>query len=294
MKLYGNKKTALLFIAPALLFVLLFIYYPIVQNFFMSLYRWKAFGEDRTWVGLQYYRRIAQDPVFYTALTNNFLYALISIVFQVGFGLVIAAILEETFFRRFQGFFRTVFFMPSVISITVVGLLFQLIYHPSIGLLNNFLKAIGLENLTRAWLGESGSAMYAIIASSQWQYIGYIMLLFLVAIQKIPKELYESAEMDGAGAFQRFIHITVPQVKETIIMNSIITVIGGFKVFDEVYVMTAGGPGRSTEVLATFLYRSGFRNDEMGMASAIASIIFVITFVLTLVQLYINRKIAEE
>lgn len=294
MKLYGNKKTALLFIAPALLFVLLFIYYPIVQNFFMSLYRWKAFGEDRTWVGLQYYRRIAQDPVFYTALTNNFLYALISIVFQVGFGLVIAAILEETFFRRFQGLFRTVFFMPSVISITVVGLLFQLIYHPSIGLLNNFLKAIGLENLTRAWLGESGSAMYAIIASSQWQYIGYIMLLFLVAIQKIPKELYESAEMDGAGAFQRFIHITVPQVKETIIMNSIITVIGGFKVFDEVYVMTAGGPGRSTEVLATFLYRSGFRNDEMGMASAIASIIFVITFVLTLVQLYINRKIAEE
>ncbi|MDI9472886.1 MAG: sugar ABC transporter permease [Tissierellia bacterium] len=294
MKLYGNKKTALLFIAPALLFVLLFIYYPIVQNFFMSLYRWKAFGEDRIWVGLQYYRRIAQDPVFYTALTNNFLYALISIVFQVGFGLVIAAILEETFFRRFQGFFRTVFFMPSVISITVVGLLFQLIYHPSIGLLNNFLKAIGLENLTRAWLGESGSAMYAIIASSQWQYIGYIMLLFLVAIQKIPKELYESAEMDGAGAFQRFIHITVPQVKETIIMNSIITVIGGFKVFDEVYVMTAGGPGRSTEVLATFLYRSGFRNDEMGMASAIASIIFVITFVLTLVQLYINRKIAEE
>ncbi|HHX03006.1 MAG TPA: sugar ABC transporter permease [Tissierellia bacterium] len=294
MKLYGNKKTALLFIAPALLFVLLFIYYPIVQNFFLSLYRWKAFGEERTWVGLQYYKRIAQDPVFLIALKNNFLYALISIVFQVGFGLVIAAILEETFFRRFQGFFRTVFFMPSVISITVVGLLFQLVYHPSIGLLNNFLKAVGLENLTRAWLGESGSAIFAIVATSQWQYIGYIMLLFLVAIQKIPRGLYESAEIDGAGALQRFFYITVPQVKETIIMTSIITVIGGFKVFDEVYVMTAGGPGRSTEVLATYLYRSGFRNDEMGMASAIASIIFVITFVLTLVQLYVNKRIAED
>lgn len=294
MKLYGNKKTALLFIAPALLFVLLFIYYPIVQNFFLSLYRWKAFGEERTWVGLQYYKRIAQDPVFLIALKNNFLYALISIVFQVGLGLVIAAILEETFFRRFQGFFRTVFFMPSVISITVVGLLFQLVYHPSIGLLNNFLKAVGLENLTRAWLGESGSAIFAIVATSQWQYIGYIMLLFLVAIQKIPRGLYESAEIDGAGALQRFFYITVPQVKETIIMTSIITVIGGFKVFDEVYVMTAGGPGRSTEVLATYLYRSGFRNDEMGMASAIASIIFVITFVLTLVQLYVNKRIAED
>ncbi len=294
MKLYGNKKTALLFIAPALLFVLLFIYYPIVQNFFLSLYRWKAFGEERTWVGLQYYKRIAQDPVFLIALKNNFLYSLISIVFQVGLGLVIAAILEEAFFQRFQGFFRTVFFMPSVISITVVGLLFQLVYHPSIGLLNSFLKAVGFGNLTRAWLGESGSAIFAIIATSQWQYIGYIMLLFLVAIQKIPKGLYESAQIDGANPIQRFFYITVPQVKETIIMTSIITVIGGFKVFDEVYVMTAGGPGRSTEVLATYLYRSGFRNDEMGMASAIASIIFIITFVLTLVQLYVNSKITEE
>lgn len=144
--------------------------------------------------------------------------------------------------------------------------------------------------MTRAWIGEKQTAMYAVIAVSQWQSIGYIMLLFLVAIQKIPEGIYESAVIDGANGWQKFWYITVPQVRGTIVLSSILTIIGGFKVFDEVYVMTAGGPGRATEVLASFLYRSGFRNDEMGYASSIATVIFIITFLITLLQLKTTEK----
>lgn len=275
---------------PALAFVILFIYYPIIQNFFYSMFRWSSFSEEKIFVGLDYYKRLFADPIFYIALKNNVLYAIFSIVVQVGIGMILAAVLEEKVMRRYQTFFRTVYFIPSVISITVVGLLFQLVYNPNIGLLNAFLNAVGLESLTHDWLGQSSTAMFAIIATSQWQYVGYIMLLFLVAIQKIPEELYESAMIDGASAFQKFIHITIPQIRETILVSSIITVIGAFKVFDEVYVMTAGGPGRSTEVLASYLYRTGFRNDEMGYAATIATLIFLITFVVTLIQLIVTRR----
>lgn len=291
--MYRNKKVAILFMLPALAFVILFIYYPIIQNFIYSLFRWSSFSEGKVFVGLDYYKRLFADPIFYIALKNNALYAIISIVFQVGIGMILAAVLEEKIMRRYQTFFRTVYFIPSVISITVVGLLFQLVYNPNIGLLNAFLKIIGFESLAYDWLGQSSTAMFAIIATSQWQYIGYIMLLFLVAIQKIPEELYESAMIDGASAFQKFIHVTVPQIKETILVSSIITVIGAFKVFDEVYVMTAGGPGRSTEVLASYLYRTGFRNDEMGYAATIATLIFLITFVVTLIQLKVSKEKSE-
>ncbi len=270
---------------PALLIILVFIYFPIVQNFFYSLYRWSSFSPSKDYVGFTHYARLFKEPIFYQALKNNILYCLFSIVFQVGFGLIFAAILEDKAFRGYQSFFRTVYFMPSVISITVIGLLFQLIYNPNIGLLNKFLIAIGRQNWAHAWLGEKGTAIYSVIAVSQWQYIGYIMLLFLVAIQKIPDSIYESALIDGAGAWQKFWYITVPQVKRTIVLSSILTIIGGFKVFNEIYVMTSGGPGHATEVLASYMYRSGFRNDEMGYASAIASVIFVITFIITLAQL---------
>ncbi|MFC4804233.1 carbohydrate ABC transporter permease [Filifactor villosus] len=290
MNLYRNKKIAFFFMFPALLIILVFIYYPILENFIYSLYRWSSFSSQKEYIGLENYRRLFQDPVFYQALKNNLLYCIVSIIFQVGLGLVIAAVLEEKGFRRFQPFFRSIYFMPSVISITVIGLLFQLIYHPTIGLLNQSLIAVGLKSLTRAWIGEKQTAMYAVIAVSQWQSIGYIMLLFLVAIQKIPEGIYESAVIDGANGWQKFWYITVPQVRGTIVLSSILTIIGGFKVFDEVYVMTAGGPGRATEVLASFLYRSGFRNDEMGYASSIATVIFIITFLITLLQLKTTEK----
>jgi raffinose/stachyose/melibiose transport system permease protein len=261
----------------------------VVLSFVFSLYRWSSFSVNKVYVGFRYYGRLLSDPIFYTALQNNALYAVISIVCQVGVGLILAAILEEKVFRKYQPFFRTVYFVPSVISFTVIGLLWQMLYNPDIGILNAALRGIGLGRFALGWLGDSRLAIYAVIAVSQWQYTGYIMMLFLVAIQKIPPELYEAAMIDGANRAQSFRHVTVPQVKAMIVVNMAITVIGAFKVFDEVYIMTGGGPGRSTEVLATYLYRSAFRNDEMGFANAIGCVIFLMTFALSVLQLRLSR-----
>lgn len=249
------------------------------------MFRWSAFSIEKVYVGFENYKRLFNDPIFFRAVKNNLIYAIVSIVFQVGLGLVLAAILEEKFIRKYQGFFRSIYFMPSVISLTVVGLLWQMVYNPNIGILNALLKGIGLEKFALDWLGSSQTAIYAVVAVSQWQYTGYIMLLFLVAIQKIPSELYEAAMIDGANRVQTFFNVTVPQVKEMILVCCVVTIIGAFKVFDEVYVMTAGGPDRSSEVLATYMYRSAFRNDEMGYAAAIAFVIFIITFILSFLQM---------
>ena len=280
-----SKITIFLYTFPALALVFGFIYLPIIQNFIFSLYRWNAFSIEKVFVGFNYYVRLFNDKTFYITLRNNSLYASISLIFQVGFGLVVASVLEEKFVRKLQPFFRTVFFIPSIISLTVVGLLWVFIYDPYIGILNAALKALGLGRFAYAWLGNPKTAIYAVIAVSQWQYIGYVVMLFLVAIQKIPPELYEAAMIDGANRVQTFFYITIPRVKAMILLTSMITIIGAFKVFDEVYVMTFGGPGRSTEVLATYLYRSAFRNDEMGLAAALGCVIFVVTFILSVFQI---------
>lgn len=280
-----NKSTIFTYILPALVLVFGFIYLPVIQNFIFSFYRWNAFSIEKIFVGFNYYIRLFNDKTFYTCLRNNSLYAIISLIFQVGFGLVIASILEEKFVRKIGPFFRTVFFIPSLISLTVTGLLWTFILNPQIGILNAALKTLGLGRFAYSWLGNSKTAIFAVIGVSQWQYTGYIVLLFVVAIQKIPPELYEAAMIDGANRIQIFFNITIPQVKAMILLTSIITMVGAFKVFDHVYIMTAGGPGRSTEVLATYLYRSAFRNDEMGLAAALGSVIFVFTFILSIFQI---------
>lgn len=162
-------------------------------------------------------------------------------------------------------------------------------FNPNSGLLNTFIHAIGFENVTPTWLGDANIAIFCCIFVSQWQYTGYCMLLDLVGIQKIPRELYEVAEIDGAGAVKRFFYVTLPMGKESMLVTSIITVIGSFKIFTEIQVMTGGGPGRATEVLATAMYRSAFTNDEMGVASAYAMIIFVITLILSLIQMKVSH-----
>ena len=150
------------------------------------------------------------------------------------------------------------------------------------------LEKIGLAFLTTDWLGNTKTAIFAVIAVSQWQYFGYTMVLFLVAMQNVPSDLYEAAIIDGASSLQRFLHVTIPNIREIILVNCMTTIIGAFQVFDEVYVMTGGGPGRSSEVLGTYLFRSGFRTDEMGYASAIATLVFVVTFIFSVVQMRIS------
>nr|MDH3098663.1 sugar ABC transporter permease [Bacillus velezensis] len=282
-----------LFLAPALIF-LLFVYIPIIENVFFSLFEWSSFQPEKTFIGLKNYIDLFHDPVFFTALRNNVLYAVISLICQVGGGLILAAVLEDRLVRKWSPFFRTVFFLPVVISMTVIALLFDFIYNPEIGLLNQPLEAVGLDELTRAWLGDENTAMLSVIFVSQWQSVGYIAMLYIVSIQSIPAELYESAQLDGAGKIQQFFHITVPQTKEMSFVAVVMTLTGAFTVFNEPYILTGGGPGNASEVLSTFLYKSAFTKDMMGYASAIATVVLLLTLALSLIQMKFFKTGKEE
>ncbi|MCY7762713.1 sugar ABC transporter permease [Bacillus spizizenii] len=288
-----NKIIPYLFLVPALVF-LLFVYIPIFENVFLSLFQWSSFSPEKTFIGLKNYVELFHDPVFYQALTNNVLYAVISIVCQVFGGLILAAVLEDKLVRKWSPFFRTVFFLPVVISMTVIALLFNFIYNPETGLLNQLLQAVGFDQLTRAWLGEDSTAMLSVIFVSQWQSVGYIAMLYIVSIQKIPDELYEAARLDGAGKIQQFFHITVPQTKEMSFVAVVMTLTGAFTVFNEPYILTGGGPGNASEVLSTFLYKSAFTKDMMGYASAIATVVLIITLALSLMQMKFFKTGKEE
>jgi raffinose/stachyose/melibiose transport system permease protein len=182
--------------------------------------------------------------------------------------------------------FRTIFYVPVLISISAICLLFTFIYNPTNGLLNKFLEILHLGSLARPWLGSGKTAIWATIVVSQWQSTGYTMMLFIVAIQGIPQELYEAAEIDGAQKFRRFWMITVPMVKEMFFVTSVITVTGSVLVFNEPYILTkGGGPGTASVTLSMWMYQNGFFRDLMGYSSAIAVVIFIISAALAVIQL---------
>ncbi|MGO2930895.1 carbohydrate ABC transporter permease [Microbacterium sp. KRD172] len=286
----ARRLVSLAWVLPALVVLGVFVYLPLVQNLVFSTQEWDIYSGASEFVGLKNYEKLAHDPVFWTSLGNNILYAVLSIVFQVGGALVLAAMIESLRSTRWRQALRAIYFVPSAVSLTVAGLLFYFIYEPNLGLLNHALDAVGLDALTQPWLGQESTAMVSIIAMSQWQGFGYCTLLFAVAIQRVPTELYEAAALDGIGAVRRFFHVTVPLVREMTGLMVIVTVSGAFQVFNEVMVMTTGGPNNSTQVLATWLYRSGFVRNDFGYAAAIATVIFFVTLVIALGQLWYTRR----
>jgi raffinose/stachyose/melibiose transport system permease protein len=289
----GPRRTwsGLLWLAPAVVGLGLFVYYPLVLNFVYSVQRTNIFTGEQQFVGLDNYSRLAADPVFWKALLNNGLYAVISILFQVFGALLLAATIENLRSTRLRAVLRSIYFLPSVISLTVTGLLFSFIYQPRAGLLNGILGGLGLDDLQHAWLGEPGTAMLGIIFMSQWQGFGYSTLLFAVAIQRVPRELFEAISLDGAGPVRQIFALTIPMVREMTGLMTIVTISGAFQVFNEVMVTTAGGPNNSTQVLGTWLYQSGFIKNDFGYAASIATVIFVVTLALALVQLrYTSRR----
>ncbi len=285
MAIYKNKKILLLFILPALLLVLLLIFLPVILNVYYSFFKWTAYSKTMEFNGIKYYLKMFRDEDLWHAVLNNVKYAVVSLIFQVGLGLILAHLFVSFANSRYAAVTRVIIFIPAVISLTAIGLLWVVLYSPTIGVINPILEAIGLGNLARDWLGDPKTAMWAVIMVSQWQYTGEMIMLYTVGLQGVPTEIYESAKIDGASGIQTFFYITIPSIKSTILMNMTVTIIGAFMVFDEVYVMTAGGPGKSTEVLATTMYETGFRMDQMGYASAIGVLLFIITFAFSFFEL---------
>lgn len=273
-----------LYLLPAALFLIIFVFYPLVSNVAFGFQDFTLGGADKEFVGFRNYARLLHDPVIATALKNNVLYAVISIIFQVGLSHALAALILVVLPKKLGAIARSYFFVPVLLSITVVGILFTFIFDTNDGLLNASLNAVGLESLAHAWLGDSGTAILAVISVSQWQSVGYTILLFIVGMQGIPQELYEASSLDGANAFRQYRSVTIPQTKEMIFVVTLLTTAGAFTVFSEPYIMTLGGPGNSSQTLATYMYNQGFFQNQMGYAAAISTLMLVITVVIAIVQ----------
>ncbi|WP_246008350.1 carbohydrate ABC transporter permease [Afifella aestuarii] len=289
-RVHLRNAASLRWVAISLIVLCWFVYYPIVDNFLISTTEEDIFTGEVLHVGLANYERLINDPVVWRALWNNFAYAGLSIVFQVFGAFVLAATIEGLASDRWRRFWRAVYFIPSAISITVTGLLFYFIYQPKIGLLNAALENVGLGLLIQSWLGSEHTAIYAIIAMSQWQGFGYSTLLFAVAIQKIPRELFDAAIMDGAGPIRRLWSLTFPLTREMTGLMVIVTITGAFQVFNEVMVMTGGGPNNSSQVLGTWLYQQGFIENNFGYGAAIAAVVFVVTLLTGIAQLWYTKR----
>lgn len=259
---------------------------PVIALFYLAFTDWNAFG-TADWVGLENFRRLGGDQSFRTALWNTLYYTAFHIPLTLGIALGLAVVLNEKL--RGVAFFRTAAFFPYVTSIVAVAVVWNMLFSPDAGPVNQFLKAVGVSD-PPGWTTSADWSMPAVIVVATWREMGYYMLLFLAGLQAIPRELYEAARMDGANAWQRFRHITIPGLRPTTFFVTVMLTIGSFKVFDLILVMTNGGPGQSTLVLSQYIYTKGFVENQLGYASAVSVVLFSICLAVTVVQFVVNSR----
>lgn len=275
-----------LFVLPSLLAFTLFMFLPILLGFWYSLTDYTGLSKDYSFIGIQNYLDLFGDRYFKVSIKNNVLYAVLYSAFTMLISLVLATFLNRL--TRLRKLFRTVFFLPYISSMVSVAIIWKMIFNASDGPLNAILKQIGIANPPK-WLASTDWALYAVIIVSVWKFCGYYMLIFLAGLQNIPDSLYESAALDGASGWQRYFHITLPMISPTVFLNLILITISSFQVFDLINIMTQGGPGMSTNVLAYRIYYEGFQRSHMGYASAIAYFLFAIILVITLFQFAMQK-----
>ena len=269
-----------LFISPAFIFYLLFLIIPLVGVFVLSLTRWNGFRfSDIRWIGLGNYFDLVNDPVFIKSLGNSLYFVVGSVLIETTLGLVVALLLDQNV--PYAKAIRGVFFMPSVMSLVVVGLVFKLILSPSFGLVKPLLSFLGLGHWARDWLGSPSTALTTMLMIQIWYIFGYSMFVFVAGLQSIDIELYNAAKIDGASDIQRVRYITLPLLRETWFTVLILSVIHAMKIFTLPFVMTRGGPNHATEVLGTWAYFKSFNTLETGYGATVSAISLVITFVFT-------------
>ena len=278
----NTQMSALIFLLPALLGTLIFIVIPVICSFGLSFVQWDLLNPIK-FVGFENYREIFHDGLFYKILGNTIVFALSTSFFGVIIPLILASILNTKI--RGSEFFKGAYFLPFITPMVVVGVVWAWIFDPNIGLLNQVL------HLHLNWLYDSKLAMPALIVVSVWKLVGYNMIIFLSSLSALSQSLFEVAKIDGANSFQNFKNVTIPMLSPTIFFVVIITAISSFQVFDLIYLMTQGGPFDSTNVLVYAIYKNAFEYFNVGKASAIAYVLFVIILVLTLIQWSLRKKL---
>lgn len=287
-----HKQYIAIGLAPALLFYLVLVITPIIRSFFYGFFDWNGLSAPVS-NGLQNFREILTDGVFWLSFKNNILIVLASVFGQVPIGLILAIILN----RKLKGasFFRAVFFIPMILSTVVIALLWSTILNSQMGLFNSLLQVAGLGKLAQDWLGDPRLAMFTVSGVVVWQFIGFYMIIFLAALQNIPADIMEAAEIDGATDVQKLFRITLPMLWTTIKTAVVLCIAGSMRSFDLVFVMTQGGPAHATELMATYMYNKTFSVYKYGYGSAVSLVIFIISFGFILIsQRTMGRSQAEE
>lgn len=280
-----DKRYVALFLAPTLLLVALFLYYPLGRNFYYSFTQFDGYSKAK-FIGWDNYTRMLSDPIIGKALINTFILLVFAVIFQVGLSVILAVMLDSV--KRGYKFFRTVFFFPVVISGTAIGLMFSLIYGYDYGMLNSLLMQLGLEK--QVWLNETRS-LTLVLVPTIWQYVGLYFVIMLTAISKIPDEIYESAQLEGITGVKKTIYIVIPLIWDVITTSVMLIITGVLKTFDTIWVITKGGPLNATELLSTYMYRKTFTDQVFSYGATISVLIIVLGVLLSIVA---NKLLKRE
>ena len=274
------------FILPNFIGFALFTLIPVLASFALAFMNWDAYNPP-TFAGVSNFTRLATDTNFWIALQNTLLYAAGHVPLTLVLALGLALLLNQKL--RGIAFFRVAIFFPYITSLVAVAVVWNMLFDPTSGPINQFLHLIGIADPPK-WTSSTDWAMPAVIITSVWRDMGYYMVLFLAGLQAIPAEYYEAAEVDGANAWQKFWNITLPSLRPTTFFVLVLLSVSSFKVFDLIFVMTQGGPGRATLVLSQLIYQDGIINGEFGYSSAISLVLFLIVLVVTVFQFRIQQR----
>lgn len=288
-KAIGKWCKAMLFIAPALICYIIFEIIPIANTIELSFYEWDGASPFMEFVGLDNYKEIFGNPIFWKALSHNLFWITFTILIPTIFGIVLAVILSQKFVK-FRLLFRVVFYMPSIVSMVAVSVIWNWILNPEFGILNRILKTIGLNFLAVDWLGNEKTVMIALLIAGSWVHYGFCMVITMAALSGVDASYMEVARLEGANPLQTFVYVTMPLLKNTFTLLALNSLIGSFKVFEIVYMMTKGGPYYSSEVISTYMYRTAFTNSEFGLGSAISVVLAFLIAICSAVYMKVSER----
>lgn len=288
VKRHQRTLFGILFLLPALLFLGVYVVWPLYFSAELSFYRWNGLDPIREYVGFANWERLLGDAQFWNSLRNNLTVVVTSLAIQIPFGILLGFILAEG--GRKYRLFKMVYFFPMLMSGVALAVLFKRIYDPNFGLLNTLLKSVGLADLTQVWLGDPNIALFAVILVICWQFIPFYMILFIASFSNVPEELREAARLDGASTLNYLWSVALPYVQGTIRTASIICVIGSLKYFELLWVMTEGGPAGASELMATYMYKKAFPSFEVGYGSTVATALFIIVMVISALTFALTRR----
>ncbi len=274
-----KNRVSYLFLVPKLTFFTLFVVIPVVWAFFIAFQKYGIFGSE--WVGLENFEKVLKSEAFYIAMGNTFKYTIITVPGSVIIALVLASLIHPLG-KLGQSFYRSAFYLPTVTSMVIIAMVWRWIYNYRYGLFNYILSWFGIAPID--WLGQSSSALWAIIIMTLLIPPGVGIILYLAAMNNISESLYEAAKIDGAGPFQRWLFITLPMLKPTTLYLVMLSTIGSFQVFTQIILMTKGGPGHATETLVHIIYKTAFRDFEFGVAAAQSIFLFIIILIFSIIQ----------